>query len=279
MPMSGKHITPILAMPRLAGSLAAGFALAVTLAGTHLSDTGSSTAFAPKLSSATFPQSEIASSIGKVNSAGSQIAAITLKNVAAGPETKSEARAGAGAGAITKVHAKRGTAPASPELIRAADVIKLAKKQVGVSETNGYGGGTKYQKWYAKSHRAKVTVRRDGGSVKGYKNAAWCSIFISWLGHKLKFNKQMGNDAWTVAHAQWFKEHGRWGHKPKAGAVVFFSWSGGSSVDDIDHVGLVTKKLGHGRIRTIEGNKDDSVTKQTRSTSLVVGYGYPDYAK
>jgi hypothetical protein len=89
----------------------------------------------------------------------------------------------------------------------------------------------------------------------------------------------MGSDAWTVAHAQWFKDHGRWGHKPKRGAVVFFSWSGGSTIDDIDHVGLVVKKLSGGRIKTIEGNVGDAVTKQVRSTGSVVGYGYPNYAK
>jgi hypothetical protein len=280
--MSGKHRIPPLTRPRFGGTLTAGLVLAATLAAAYLGNTGAA-GFDPKPVAAASPESVITSPIGNVDTAGVKIAAATSKDVAAEPakaRVKKGSKKGAGkagATAPTLLEAKAHVGKKTP--VTASDVIELAKKQVGIGETNGNGGGTKFQKWYAKSDRAKVTVERDGGSVGGYKNAAWCSIFVSWLGHKLDFNDQLGPDAWTVAHAEWFKEQGRWGHKPKRGAVVFISWDGGSTPDDIDHVGLVLKKLGNGRIKTIEGNTDDTVAKRVRSTSLVVGYGYPDYAK
>ena len=172
-------------------------------------------------------------------------------------------------------------APTLPQRapVAADDVINLAKKQVGISETDGEGGGTKFQDWYADTERAKQTVERDGGTPADYKDAAWCAMFISWLGNQFHFNDQMGFDAWTVAHAEWFQQHGRWGHTPKPGAVVFFDWDGGKSTDGIDHVGLVVKDNGDGTIETIEGNANNEVEHRQRSTDLVAGYGYPDYAK
>ncbi|MBC6465367.1 CHAP domain-containing protein [Actinomadura alba] len=205
--------------------------------------------------------------MSRADALGSKIASSSFKSITE-PEAGAQSAAGTGS--------SDGTSPHAP--VTAAEVIALAKKQVGISETDGYGGGTKYQRWYAGTERARETVARDGGSVDAYLNAAWCSMFISWLGHKLDFGDQMGSDAWTIAHAEWFKEQGRWGHKPKPGAVVFFSWSGGGGIYDIDHVGLVIKNLGDGRIKTVEGNTNDAVTKQVRSTGMVVGYGYPDYA-
>jgi hypothetical protein len=235
----------------------------------HPSDPGSPSPFEPRLSAASVAASNVASVISRADTVGSKIASTSLSTIT------SESSASVVTGA--KAWSGDGPVPRTP--VTAADVIKLAKSQIGVSETDGYGGGTKYQNWYAQTARAKATVARDGGTVSDYRDAAWCSMFISWLGNKLHFSNQMGSDAWTVAHAQWFKDHGRWGHKPKRGAVVFFSWSGGSTIDDIDHVGLVVKKLSGGRIKTIEGNVGDAVTKQVRSTGSVVGYGYPNYAK
>ncbi|WP_344844298.1 hypothetical protein [Nonomuraea dietziae] len=45
---------------------------------------------------------------------------------------------------------------------------------------------------------------------------------------------QVGWDAYTVAHAKWFKSNERWGTTPKPGAVVFFSWSGSKSISSIN---------------------------------------------
>jgi hypothetical protein len=162
--------------------------------------------------------------------------------------------------------------------VTASQLIGLARAQVGTSE-NAYGGGTKFQQWYANSQRALETIRRDGGTRAGYLNAPWCAMFVSWVGEQLGARPQVGWDAWTVAHARWFRANGRWGYAPKPGAVVFFSWSGGKTLDSIRHVGFVVKDNGDGTISTIEGNTGNGrVEERVRDKSDVVGYGYPEYA-
>jgi hypothetical protein len=158
----------------------------------------------------------------------------------------------------------------------ASDALRLAVAQVGVTE-NANGGGTIYQKWFVASPWAVRGVERDGGSVSDYANASWCDMFISWIGDQLGV-KGMGADAFTPKHAQWFKDRGRWGQTPTPGAIVFFSWSDGKTIDDIDHVGMVIKDNHDGTVQTVEGNTDDAVKIRTRDVSNVVGYGYPDYA-
>jgi CHAP domain len=157
----------------------------------------------------------------------------------------------------------------------AADALKLAVAQVGITE-DAEGGGTKFQKWFVSSPWAVRGVERDGGKVSDYADANWCDMFVSWVGARLGV-KGMGADAFTPKHAQWFKDHGRWGQTPTPGAVVFFSWSGSKSIDDIDHVGLVLKDNHDGTIQTVEGNTGNAVRIRTRDVSNVVGYGYPEY--
>ncbi|WP_433478773.1 CHAP domain-containing protein [Spirillospora sp. CA-142024] len=166
-----------------------------------------------------------------------------------------------------------------PHAVKPAEVIKLAEKQVGVRENKS--GDTKYHKWYISTPHAKATAKRDGGfPVRDYNGAQWCNMFVSWLGAQTGV-KNMGWDAYTVQHATWFKDHGRWGHTAKPGAVVFYDWQDGSdgSIGDIDHVGIVVKDNGDGTIRTVEGNTGNAVHNKVREKSQVVGYGYPDYAR
>lgn len=188
--------------------------------------------------------------------------------------------------APTKAAPRRGTASAPKAAApkerskksrpTAEAAIELARSQVGTTPDDS--GDTKFGDWYEGTERAQETVARDGGSVQEYSDAEWCDMFISWVGDKLGFTDQIGSDAWTVAHAQWFQDNGRWGDTPKPGAIVFFSWSGGKSADDIQHVGMVIKDDGDGTIQTVEGNTGNSVQVKERSTDSVVGYGYPDYA-
>lgn len=162
--------------------------------------------------------------------------------------------------------------------VTAAQVLDLAAKQVGISE-NSQGGGTKFQSWYVASPRAKETVARDGGSPRAYANAPWCAMFVSWVGEQAGIRPTMGWDAYTVAHAQWFKDNKHWGTVAKPGAVVYFDWNGGRSISGIDHVGFVKKDNGDGTISTIEGNTGNGkVEQRVRPKSQVVGYGYPVYA-
>jgi cell wall-associated NlpC family hydrolase len=164
---------------------------------------------------------------------------------------------------------------AAAPVASAQDVINLARKQIGIRENSA--GITKFQQWYMTTPEARLTVRRDGGSIADYGNAAWCDMFVSWVGHQVGA-QGMGEDAYTVAHAEWFQRQGRWGTTPKPGAVVFFAWNGGGT-DGIEHVGLVVKENSNGTIDTIEGNTSNAVMERERSTDSVVGYGYPQYAK
>ncbi|MGW0804520.1 CHAP domain-containing protein [Nonomuraea sp. NPDC002799] len=161
--------------------------------------------------------------------------------------------------------------------VTAAQVLDFARSQVGTSE-NANGGGTKFQEWYAGSKRAAETIARDGGNRAAYLNAAWCSMFVSWVGEQTGARPQVGWDAYTVAHAKWFKANHRFGTDAKPGAVVFFSWSGSKDIDDIQHVGFVVKDNENGTISTIEGNTGNgAVEERVRPKGQVVGYGYPDY--
>ncbi|MGW4793864.1 CHAP domain-containing protein [Nonomuraea sp. NPDC004297] len=162
--------------------------------------------------------------------------------------------------------------------VTADQVLTLAKAQVGISE-NAAGGGTKFQQWYADSPRASETVARDGGNRAAYLNAAWCSMFVSWVGEHSGARPQIGWDAYTVTHAKWFAANGRWGTAAKPGSVVFFAWDGGKKLNDIQHVGFVVKDNQDGTISTVEGNTGNGkVEERVRPKSQVVGYGYPSYA-
>ncbi|GAA0370807.1 CHAP domain-containing protein [Actinoallomurus spadix] len=158
----------------------------------------------------------------------------------------------------------------------AADALKIALAQVGISEDGD--GSTKYSKWFAASPWAERGARRDGGSPGDYTDANWCDMFVTWVGTQAGV-AGIGGDAFAPAHAEWFKAQGRWGTTPKPGAVVFFAWDGGKDIDDIDHVGLVIKDNGDGTIQTVEGNTDDAVKVRTRDSDVIVGYGYPEYTQ
>uniref|UniRef100_UPI0012E1C285 CHAP domain-containing protein n=1 Tax=Nonomuraea sp. SBT364 TaxID=1580530 RepID=UPI0012E1C285 len=141
--------------------------------------------------------------------------------------------------------------------------IDLLESQLGYSEKAG--AYTKFGDWYGEN------IEFDAD----YTGAPWCDMFLSWAAHKLGYEEWMGQFAWTVAHAKWFKRQDAWGTKPQPGAFVFYDWSGTNDIDRIDHVGVVTRVEG-GRIFTIEGNIDGGVAKRKeRDTSKVVGYGYP----
>ncbi|GAA2787422.1 CHAP domain-containing protein [Nonomuraea dietziae] len=57
--------------------------------------------------------------------------------------------------------------------------------------------------------------------------------------------------------------------------MVFYDWGGSNDIDNIDHVGIVTKVVGD-TIFTIDGNIDGRRQAQERDQSKVAGYGYPE---
>ncbi|QFG27606.1 CHAP domain-containing protein [Actinomadura sp. WMMB 499] len=166
----------------------------------------------------------------------------------------------------------------APRAVEVSEVIDLAKEQVGIEE-EGPGDMTKFHDWWVSTPTAKTLASDGGFSVDAYKGAAWCDMFVSWLGAQTGV-KGMNWDAYTVTHANWFKDQDRWGQKAKPGAIVFFDWGAGSDGDigDIDHVGIVEKDNGDGTVSTIEGNSNNAVEEKTRDKGQIVGYGYPEYA-
>lgn len=145
-------------------------------------------------------------------------------------------------------------------------LLQVAKGQLGYTEkANGY---TKYGDWYGK-HVVKDSTLKD---------APWCDMFLAWAADKAGVQDWAGEFASTPDHATWFKKHHAWGHQPEPGAIVFFSWNGGKSIGDIEHVGIVESVHGH-TLHTIEANHNDHLGRATRDVSQVVGYGYPSKVK
>lgn len=141
-------------------------------------------------------------------------------------------------------------------------LITLLRQEIGYKEQAG--GYTKFGDWYN-------AVETDSD----YSDQPWCDMFLSWGANHLGYSDWFGEFSYTVAHAQWFQARGAWGREPQPGAVVFFDWSGGGSVDGIDHVGLVTKVNGD-TFTSIEGNTSNQVMERSHDLGTVVGFGYPE---
>jgi surface antigen len=138
-------------------------------------------------------------------------------------------------------------------------MLDAARGQLGEGEHPPGSNHNKFTDWY------------------GMGDVAWCDIFLAWCADRAGCLKAVGRFAYTPSHAQWFRDHGRWGGVPRKGAIVFYDWGGSHDIAAIDHVGIVEAVRGDGTIVTIEGNTEDMVRRRVRSFG-VVGYGYPDYA-
>ena len=125
---------------------------------------------------------------------------------------------------------------------------------------------------------------RHGGE---YLSAAWCDMAITyWARHSGTTAAVLpgGDRAYTVSHAMDFKVAGRWHegtvaevNRAKPGDIVFFDWGATNSIGAIDHVGVVERVLGDGRLQTIEGNTGDACLRRVRGASVIAGYGRPAY--
>jgi len=133
------------------------------------------------------------------------------------------------------------------------------------------------------------TITREYASRHGdeFLRASWCDMAITyWARHSGNAAAVLpgGDRAYTVWHAQDFQKAGRWHSgttasvdQAKPGDIVFYDWGATNSVGAIDHVGVVEKVLGGGRLQTIEGNTSDSVRRRVRDSSVIAGYGRPAY--
>ncbi|KAB2347364.1 peptidoglycan-binding protein [Actinomadura rudentiformis] len=132
-------------------------------------------------------------------------------------------------------------------------------------------------------------ITRDYASRNGngFLRAAWCDMAVTYWARRSGNTQAVlpaGDRAYTVWHAQDFRKAGRWYagtvenvDKAKPGDIVFFDWGASNSIGAIDHVGIVEKVLGGGRVQTIEGNTGDRCLRRVRSASSIAGYGRPAY--
>lgn len=152
----------------------------------------------------------------------------------------------------------------------AASMLAEARKSLGMS-----GRPNTITKEYAARHGDE------------FLKASWCDMAITyWARHSGNANAVLlgGDRAYTVWHAEDFQKAGRWHagttarvDAAKPGDIVFFDWGASNSISAIDHVGVVEKALGDGRVQTIEGNTSDACKRRVRGADVIAGYGRPDY--
>lgn len=152
-----------------------------------------------------------------------------------------------------------GIAPASPS----TRLISILTAKEGVREVP------------ANSNRGKDVEEFQSATWLTGTGWAWCAAFICWgfreleKEMKLPFDRPQTAAAWGFE--EWAKNEGLKLFKPKgtikAGDIVMFTFS---------HIGLAIADEKNGSVKTIEGNTDDSGSREgggvyikTRATSLI----------
>jgi hypothetical protein len=155
-----------------------------------------------------------------------------------------------------ELHALEATELSALTTSPAAEVIKIARREIGHHE--GAGNCTKYGAWF------------------GVHCAQWCDIFISWVFHQAGHLDAIGHKQSAVdSHIAWFRKHKRFHTKPCVGCILFLDTNNNRAPN---HVGIV-RSFTSTRVHTIEGNASDKVSavKYARSDRRILGYGYPDW--
>jgi LysM repeat protein len=144
-------------------------------------------------------------------------------------------------------------------------MIAQAEKSLGLREPNHI------QSWY----------RERNGNAFAY-NFPWCDASITYWATMAGERESVlfGTDyAYTVWHAQKFKDKGQWHAGAKGiarGDIVFVDWAGTNEIGKIDHVGIVTGVDGP-HVFTIEGNTANVCARRVRTEAEIAGYGRPKY--
>lgn len=134
-------------------------------------------------------------------------------------------------------------------------MLDIASSQLG---ENGY----KYYTWWG------FTYRVD-----------WCAIFMSWCANQAGFHlvdpssttvdpNNFPRYATVCDGAYYFQRFNRlhigqyYGgtYIPKAGDIIFFTWTGNTAIGPLDHTGIVESYV-NGVLTTIEGNSGDRVRR------------------
>ncbi|TDD70354.1 peptidoglycan-binding protein [Actinomadura rubrisoli] len=133
------------------------------------------------------------------------------------------------------------------------------------------------------------TITREYAGRHGdeFLRASWCDMAVTYWARRSGNAGAVlpaGDRAYTVWHAEDFQKAGRWHsgttaevNAAKPGDIVFFDWGATNSMDAIDHVGVIEKALGGGRVQTIEGNTSDACKRRVRDSAVIAGYGRPAY--
>lgn len=157
----------------------------------------------------------------------------------------------------------------------ANDILKTARKEIGIKEKPAGSNNVKYNTAYY------------GRKVSG-SNYSWCCVFVWWVFKKAGASK-LFYDGKKVAYCP---NLAAWGIKCKltvsktqgrAGDIVLFDWDkNGNS----DHVGIIEKKNSDGSYTTIEGNtsitSNDNGGKVMRRKRYISNINYiirPKYKK
>jgi hypothetical protein len=143
-------------------------------------------------------------------------------------------------------------------------------------------------KWIGTHGRPNTFTRAyaaDHGSA--FLTASWCDMFQTYVAkHAVALSMiPRGDRAYTPWHAGDFESI----HRARPGTVanvktyavpgslLFFDWSGSNTSAAVDHVGMVVKNLGDGRVTTVEGNTSDSVAMRVRGSDVIAVVCSPAY--
>src|SRR5690606_20166407 len=148
----------------------------------------------------------------------------------------------------------------------AADILKVARGELGVKEKPAGSNRVKYTDWYPMV-------------------GPWCAMFVSWCAEKAGVpHDVIPKLSYTPSGVAWFKARGRYHKsKPKVGDIVYYRFPG---MGRVSHVGIVEKVHGSKDVTAIEGNTDEAggrtggkVMRKRRSGSIIDGFGRPAYKK
>lgn len=131
-----------------------------------------------------------------------------------------------------------------------SNIVAIAEKEIGYTETPTNSNKTKYGKWF------------------GFDGVAWCGMFVSWcydeagqpLGN-IGFSKGFAGCQTAVA---FYKKKGKITNEPVAGDIVFFDWNGDGRYD---HTGIFVRHINEIYFETIEGNT--SLTNQSNGGQVM----------
>ncbi len=171
---------------------------------------------------------------------------------------------GSGTGSLTEIQARQ-------------KLVSVAVAWEGCREADG-------------SHKTIIdTYNRHVPRARGYKvkyTDSWCATFGSAAAIVAGYTDIIPTECSCGRQIELFKKMGRWmeddAYVPQPGDYIFYDWDDKGTGDCTgwpEHVGIVESVHG-GKIRVVEGNKDDAVGYRqiVVNGKYIRGYGIPDYA-